>query len=85
MFIREGMIILVCIKPKVKMDSLTNEIIALLNKKQEAAFEVVFRLYYPQLVYFAKEYIDYEDAKYAVQDAFVAFWKKTLSWPAKGS
>lgn len=68
-------------KPLLKMNSLTNEIIALLNNKQEAAFEVAFNLYYPRLVYFAKEYIDYEDAKNAVQDAFVSFWEKnpTLS------
>jgi len=67
------------------MNSLTNEIIALLNNKQEAAFEVVFNLYYPRLVYFAKEYVDYEEAKNAVQDAFVSFWEKnpTLSTEAQ--
>ena len=67
------------------MDSLTNEIITLLNNKQEAAFEVVFKLYYPRLVYFAKEYVVYEEAKNAVQDAFVSFWEKnpTLSTEAQ--
>ncbi len=58
------------------MDSLTNEIIELLNEKQEAAFEVVFSLYYPRLVYFAQEYVSYEDAKSLVQEAFIAFWEK---------
>jgi len=58
------------------MDSLTNEIIELLNKKQEAAFEVVFSLYYARLVYFAKEYVSHEDAKGLVQEAFISFWEK---------
>ena len=58
------------------MTSLSKEIIELLNKKQEAAFEVVFNLYYPRLVYFAKEYVVYEEAKGLVQDAFVSFWEK---------
>ncbi len=58
------------------MNSLSNEIIELLNKKQDAAFEVVFSLYYPRLVFFAKEYVAYEDAKNLVQDAFVTFWEK---------
>ena len=56
--------------------NLTNEIINLLNNKQEAAFEVVFNLYYPRLVYFAKQYVSYEDAKNLVQDTFVIFWEK---------
>jgi len=58
------------------MNTLSNEIIDLLNKKQEAAFEVMFSLYYPRLVYFAKEYVQYEEAKNLVQDAFIAFWEK---------
>lgn len=58
------------------MDSLTNELIELLNKKQEAAFEVVFSLYYPRLVYFAKEYVSHEEAKELVQEAFISFWEK---------
>jgi RNA polymerase sigma-70 factor (ECF subfamily) len=61
------------------MDSLTNELIVLLNRKQEAAFEVVFSLYYPRLVYFAKEYVPHEDAKGLVQEAFIAFWEKNPS------
>lgn len=36
------------------MKILSDEVISLLNKKQEAAFEVAFNLYYPRLVYFAK-------------------------------
>jgi len=58
------------------MDSLTNELIELLNQKQEAAFEVVFSSYYPRLVYFAKEYVSHEDAKGLVQEAFITFWEK---------
>jgi RNA polymerase sigma-70 factor (ECF subfamily) len=58
------------------MDSLSNKIIELLNKKQEAAFEIVFNLYYPRLVSFAKEYVSYEEARNLVQDAFVSFWEK---------
>lgn len=58
------------------MNSLSNEIIELLNRKQEAAFEVMFSLYYPRLVYFAKEYVSYEEAKNLVQDTFVVFWEK---------
>jgi len=58
------------------LDLLTNELIELLNKKQEAAFEVVFSLYYPRLVYFAKEYVSHEDAKGLVQEAFISYWEK---------
>jgi RNA polymerase sigma-70 factor, ECF subfamily len=58
------------------MNSLSNEIIKLLNQKQEAAFEVVFSLYYPRLVWFVKEYVPYQDAKNLVQDAFITFWEK---------
>ena len=57
------------------MDSLSNDELVLLNKKQEAAFDVVFRLFFPRLVYFAREYVSYDDAKNAAQDAFVALWK----------
>jgi RNA polymerase sigma-70 factor, ECF subfamily len=52
------------------------EVIEMLNQRQEAAFEVVFNLYYSRLVYFAKEYVSYQDAKNLVQDAFVTLWKK---------
>ncbi len=58
------------------MKSLSSEIIELLNSKQEAAFEVVFNLYYPRLVCFAEEYVSFEDARSLVQDAFIAFWEK---------
>jgi len=58
------------------MNLLSNEIIEYLNKKQGAAFEIVFNIFYPRLVYFAKEYVPYEDAKNLVQDAFVSFWEK---------
>ena len=52
------------------------EVFEMLNQRQEAAFEVIFNLYYPRLVYFAKEYVPYQDAKNLVQDAFVTFWEK---------
>ena len=55
---------------------LPTEIIDMLNKRQEAAFEIIFKLYYPRLVYFAKEYVSYHDAKSLVQDAFVTLWEK---------
>lgn len=58
------------------MKVLSDEIITLLNKKQDAAFEVAFNLYYPRLVHFAQVYVSEEDAKNAVQDAFVSFWEK---------
>ncbi|MEZ5199259.1 MAG: RNA polymerase sigma-70 factor [Bacteroidales bacterium] len=58
------------------MNSLSNEIIALLNKRQEVAFEVVFHLYYPRLVWFAQNYISVEDAKGLVQEAFITLWEK---------
>jgi RNA polymerase sigma-70 factor (ECF subfamily) len=58
------------------MNSLSNDIIDLLNKKQEAAFEVIFKLYYPRLVSFAEEYVSFEVARNLVQDAFLSFWEK---------
>ncbi|SHE66807.1 RNA polymerase sigma-70 factor, ECF subfamily [Mariniphaga anaerophila] len=58
------------------MSTLSGEIIELVHSKQEAAFEVMFSVYYPRLVYFAKEYVPYEDAKSLVQDAFITFWEK---------
>ena len=61
------------------MEPLTNELIELLNKKNEGAFEVLFNIYYPRLVYFAKEYVPPEDAMGLVQEAFVSFWEKNPS------
>ncbi|WP_319501437.1 RNA polymerase sigma-70 factor [uncultured Draconibacterium sp.] len=58
------------------MKALTNEILQLLNNSQEAAFEVVFKLYYPRLVYFAKEFVPDGEAKNLVQDAFISMWDK---------
>ncbi len=58
------------------MGSLSLEIVQLFNKRLESAFEVVFNLYYPRLVYFAKEYVPYDDARDLVQDAFVNIWNK---------
>ena len=56
--------------------TLSGEVIQLLNQKQKAAFKVVFSVYYPRLVGFAKTYVSYEDARNLVQDAFCSFWQK---------
>ncbi|MFV0593363.1 MAG: RNA polymerase sigma-70 factor [Draconibacterium sp.] len=58
------------------MGSISSDILKLLNNKQDAAFEVVFNLYYPRLVYFAREYVREADAKNLVQDAFVSMWER---------
>ena len=44
------------------MESVSNEIIGLLNQRNNAAFEVIFNLYYPRLVYFSREYVSEADA-----------------------
>ena len=58
------------------MNSISSDILNLLNKKQDAAFEVIFNIYYPRLVYFAKEYVPDYESKNLVQDAFVAMWER---------
>lgn len=58
------------------MSTLSKDIIDRLNKKDEFAFDVMFRLYYPRLVYFAREYVSYEIARGAVQESFITFWEK---------
>ena len=58
------------------MNSISSDILHLLNKKQDAAFEVVFNIYYPRLVYFAKVYVPDYEAKNLVQDAFVSMWER---------
>ncbi len=58
------------------MNILSDDIIALLDKKNEAAFDVAFTVYYPRLVAFAKEYVPVEDAMNLVQDAFVTLLDK---------
>ena len=62
------------------MDSLSKETIELLNNKNHAAFETMFRLYHPRLVYFSKEYVSYEDAKGLVQESFIIFWENPLTF-----
>jgi len=62
------------------MKVLSTEIVSLLNKKNEAAFEVVFNVYYPRLVAFAKQYVPENDAFNHVQDAFVTLLDKSLSF-----
>lgn len=58
------------------MESVSNEIIKLLNTENDAAFEIVFNHYYPRLVYFAQVYVPEADAKNLVQDAFVSMWER---------
>lgn len=58
------------------MGSLSQETIILLNSKDESAFDEMFHLYYPRLVYFAREYVSYEVARGVVQEAFITFWEK---------
>jgi len=58
------------------MKVLSSDIIALLNRKNEAAFDIAFTVYYPRLVAFAKEYVPEEDAFNFVQDAFIALLDK---------
>ncbi len=58
------------------MKVLSNDMIALLNKKNEADFDVAFTVYYPWLVAFAKEYVPEEDARNFVQDAFITLLDK---------
>ena len=58
------------------MTVLSNHMIALLNKKNEADFDVAFTVYYPCLVAFAKEYVPEEDARNFVQDAFITLLDK---------
>lgn len=58
------------------MKALSNDIIALLNKKNEAAFDVAFTVFYPRLVAFSKEYVSEDDALNLVQDAFITLLDK---------
>ncbi len=61
------------------MKGLSAEILTLLNDKSEAAFEVVFNVFYSRLVAFAMQYVSEDEAYNSVQDAFVAlFDKKSL-------
>jgi RNA polymerase sigma-70 factor (ECF subfamily) len=62
------------------MKVLSNEVIALLSKKNEAAFEVAFNIYYPRLIAFAREYVPEDDAFNLVQDAFITLLDKTPSF-----
>lgn len=62
------------------MSLLTKETIDFTCIKDEAAFEHVFRIYYPRLVYFANEYVPYEIARGLVQDSFVVLWEKNPSF-----
>ena len=57
------------------MKSLSKETIELLNRKNESAFEAVFKFYYPRLIFFANEYISLEDAKGVVQEAFISLFE----------
>lgn len=46
-----------------KMEPLSKETILLLNIQDKIAFEKAFLFYYPRLVYFANEYVNYDEAK----------------------
>ncbi len=58
------------------MKVLSKDIVTLLNKKNEAAFDVAFTVYYPRLVAFAKQYVTEDDALNLVQDAFITLLDK---------
>ncbi len=62
------------------MKVLSNDIIALLNNRNDAAFDVVFTVYYPRLVAFSKEYVSEDDALNFVQDAFITLLDKAPSF-----
>ncbi|MGQ8335543.1 RNA polymerase sigma-70 factor [Sunxiuqinia sp. A32] len=62
------------------MNILSNNVIALLNQKNETAFELVFSTFYPRLVAFAKQYVPEEEALDHVHDAFVNLLEKTPSF-----
>jgi len=62
------------------MKVLSDDVIELLNRKNGAAFEVAFRLFYPRLVYFARQYVPEEDAFNLVQDAFTSLLEKVFSF-----
>ena len=62
------------------MKVLSNDIITLLNNKNEAAFDVSFTVYYPRLVAFAREYVSGDDAMNLVQDAFITLLDKALTF-----
>jgi RNA polymerase sigma-70 factor (ECF subfamily) len=54
-----------------------NNIINKLKEGDEAAFKVIYNMYFPRLFYFAKEYISSEQAEIVVQETFLVLWKKT--------
>ncbi len=59
------------------MDSLSKEVIKLLNRKQDMAYDVIFSLFFPPLVSFANQYVSFQDSKNAVQDAFLSLWENS--------
>jgi len=55
----------------------TNDILEKLKSKDEKAFELVFRMYYPELCGFALKYVQRKDlAEEIVQDVFYKLWEK---------
>jgi len=62
------------------MTVISEKILELLNKNSEAAFDVVFTIYYPRLVAFANEFVPTEDAQNLVQDAFYMLFTKNPSF-----
>jgi RNA polymerase sigma-70 factor (ECF subfamily) len=61
-------------------DKLNQADICKLIGGNEGVFEQIFNMYYSPLVYFAKEYVIFEDqAREIVQEAFIKLWEKRQS------
>lgn len=55
----------------------TDDVVIKLKEKDEKAFELVFRKYYPELCGFALKYVQNQDvAEELVQELFCTLWKK---------
>lgn len=63
------------------MDREDNKIIEKLSINAEAAFKIIYNKYFPRLFYFAKEYLDTEQAEIAVHETFLVLWKKRKEIP----
>ncbi len=62
------------------------DIIIRLKKGDKTAFERIYKEYYEMLLYVSRQYIsDREDAKEAVQDAFIKLWANRTTIDEKAS